>query len=214
VRTHHPHACADEHLSASARNTPSCLRPCAASRLPCRRRCTLVSRTITGRVFRLHLCPACGVLGAPLGLVGRHFLATRAVPLCLCSLHLAPLLPCADPFADEAAAAAEEEAEDAQNVTTAKGKAYVHVRVQQRNGRKSLTTVQVRGSLARVCACVRGTQSLCAVCFSDRLYDSVFFLLRGCRASTPPSTTRRCSRRSRRSSAATAVWWRTPSTGR
>ncbi|GAQ78104.1 Translation initiation factor 1 [Klebsormidium nitens] len=38
-----------------------------------------------------------------------------------------------DPFAD---AAAEDSAE------ASKGKGYVHVRVQQRNGRKSLTTVQ------------------------------------------------------------------------
>jgi translation initiation factor 1 len=70
-----------------------------------------------------------------------------------------PAAYCADPFADEAAATAEEE-EETQNVT--KGKAYVHVRVQQRNGRKSLTTVQV----CRMCAvavlsegCGQGTKS-------------------------------------------------------
>lgn len=52
--------------------------------------------------------------------------------------------PCADPFADEAA---EVEEEDDNNVV--KGKSYVHVRVQQRNGRKSLTTVQARLARAR-----------------------------------------------------------------
>ncbi len=46
----------------------------------------------------------------------------------------------ADPFADEAAAV--DEQDDDNNVV--KGKTYVHVRVQQRNGRKSLTTVQAR----------------------------------------------------------------------
>ena len=147
-------ACAAEHLSASARNTPSCLRPCAASRLPCRRRSTLVSRTITGRVLACICAPRAAFLGVPRVGWTSLFGDTRCASL-LVLTHLATLLACADPFADEAAAAAEEEAEDAQNVTTAKGKAYVHVRVQQRNGRKSLTTVQVRCSLARAGVCVR-----------------------------------------------------------
>ena len=50
----------------------------------------------------------------------------------------------ADPFADEADAP-EEDA----NEGVVKGKSYVHVRVQQRNGRKSLTTVQARCPLGR-----------------------------------------------------------------
>ena len=49
--------------------------------------------------------------------------------------------PNPDPFADEAAEEAADADAEGDNVT--KGKAYVHVRVQQRNGRKSLTTVQV-----------------------------------------------------------------------
>lgn len=53
-------------------------------------------------------------------------------PLRCGTLTLQSTLP-ADPFAD---AAAEDSAE------ASKGKGYVHVRVQQRNGRKSLTTVQ------------------------------------------------------------------------
>jgi hypothetical protein len=49
-----------------------------------------------------------------------------------------PPAPRADPFADEADAPEED------NEGVVKGKTYVHVRVQQRNGRKSLTTVQAR----------------------------------------------------------------------
>lgn len=80
--------------------------------------------------------------------------ATRP-PLHLHACHLTPLLLSLllllpDPFADAEAAATAEEEEETQNVT--KGKAYVHVRVQQRNGRKSLTTVQVR--VCRVFSCV------------------------------------------------------------
>lgn len=52
-----------------------------------------------------------------------------------------PLTPCSDPFADEADAVEEDDGESG-----LKGKTYVHVRVQQRNGRKSLTTVQARAS--------------------------------------------------------------------
>lgn len=51
-----------------------------------------------------------------------------------------------DPFADEAAEGAGPEEED----ETIKGKHYVHVRVQQRNGRKSLTTVQARSGERRL----------------------------------------------------------------
>jgi hypothetical protein len=47
-------------------------------------------------------------------------------------------LSAADPFADEGEAVEEDDE------SGLKGKNYVHVRVQQRNGRKSLTTVQVR----------------------------------------------------------------------
>jgi translation initiation factor 1 (eIF-1/SUI1) len=53
----------------------------------------------------------------------------------------------ADPFADEADAPEEDN-----NEGVVKGKTYVHVRVQQRNGRKSLTTVQARVVLRRACA--------------------------------------------------------------
>ena len=87
---------------------------------------------------------------SPLGFFLGAKQATRRtrLPLHLRSCHLTPLLLLPllllpDPFADAEAAATAEEEEETQNVT--KGKAYVHVRVQQRNGRKSLTTVQVRG---------------------------------------------------------------------
>ncbi len=48
-----------------------------------------------------------------------------------CSLTLFPFLPFADPFAD-AAKGDEESVQDG----------LVHIRIQQRNGRKTLTTIQ------------------------------------------------------------------------
>ena len=66
----------------------------------------------------------------------------------------AALSPSADPFADEALDAADAQA-------TIKGKSYVHVRVQQRNGRKSLTTVQV---FSHFCAFVLGGELTYALC--------------------------------------------------
>jgi hypothetical protein len=64
--------------------------------------------------------------------------ARVAVVVCVRFLRRRALPRRADPFADEADAPEED------NEGVVKGKTYVHVRVQQRNGRKSLTTVQAR----------------------------------------------------------------------
>lgn len=80
---------------------------------------------------------AAGPLRASAGAHAKTEASGAEISTLVAKLTRNPPRGCSDPFADET-----ETDGDAQ--AAIKGKNYVHVRVQQRNGRKSLTTVQAR----------------------------------------------------------------------
>ncbi len=119
------------------------LLPCAqASRFSASAAPRAPAAPASARQPRRHAARTCSQAGNPPGCGA----TASGVSLRVVSAFalLTPPASGADPFADEGDAP-EEDA----NEGVVKGKSYVHVRVQQRNGRKSLTTVQARCPLAR-----------------------------------------------------------------